>query len=151
MPLLLPEPVTTLLSVREHVHRLSLLQEGVEVEPLTFHGTADISVAGASMVGKTPFSVKVLLDGSGITAVSELTAARMGHFYGQRVTRPSQEAFTVRVADGATTTIKEITYPVHLAIHSGFGPVVLRNKVLAVIPGIDDVLIIGSKTLRDDL
>ncbi|CAM9322513.1 unnamed protein product, partial [Discosporangium mesarthrocarpum] len=96
---------------------------------------------------KNSFSVKVLLDGgSGIIAVSELIATRMGHFYGQSVTRLSQ-ASTVRGADGATTTIKEITQ----AVHSGYGPVVLRNKVLAVIPGTDDVLIVGFKTLRDDL
>ena len=54
----------------------------------------------------------------------------------------------VRVADGRTLKVFRRTCPVRISLITNFGPVLLDPFPLAILPGIDDVLILGSPTLE---
>ena len=98
-------------------------------------------------------TVKTLLDpGSGIAAISEkLVHSLQDKYRDSNIMLSSSGRQYVRVADGRNRLIDCKTCPLHVRLHSAWGPVTLRNKIFAVMPGNDEVVIIGSKTLRDDL
>lgn len=54
----------------------------------------------------------------------------------------------LRVVDGCELLVTEKTCLVRLAIHTAWGPVVVEPQHFAVMPGTDDVVIVGSPTLK---
>ncbi|CAM9542763.1 unnamed protein product [Choristocarpus tenellus] len=131
----------------------SLATKGVDVERLSHQGTAYVTPVGVNMHGKLPFSMKALMDPeSGITGISESLVKKMQQYFGGVVLmKPLHQPFPVKIANDFSETIGSVTRPLNAALHSDYGPVVVRNLVLAVISGNVDVNIVDSKTLRDVL
>ena len=53
----------------------------------------------------------------------------------------------VRIADDKLVLVKQKSYPVRTASHTMWGPVVMDLVSYAVLPGKEDVVILGSPTL----
>ena len=64
------------------------------------------------------------------------------------VVEAMQQEHNLRVVDGRELFVTEKTCQVDVAVHTGWGPKVVRSQRFAVIPGTDDVLIIGSPMLK---
>ena len=93
----------------------------------------------------------MLDSGAGVSCISEKMAADLGaHFEGTRIVYPMTKTAKARVADGRELAIKNQTRRMNVTILTPWAPVEVTLS-LAVLPGIDDVLIIGSKSMRERL
>lgn len=64
------------------------------------------------------------------------------------ITRTMNPSQSLRVADGRPLQVTEMTCPVRMALHTSFGPVTLDPFVFAVMPGTDDLLVLGCPMLE---
>ena len=128
------------------------MREGqVDVEPHQFRCLTGIMVPGGEDL--EPYMMGTVLDsGAGISCVSEATVcALQKRFLGVDVVQPYDgEQHQVMLADGRTVLIERNTFSLTATIMTPWAPVTIR-LALAVIPGEDDLLILGSKTMREKL
>ena len=93
----------------------------------------------------------VLDSGSDIYCLSERLAKQMEHhFGGEQLVHPCMKEIYVMLANGHKAVVRNQTRTLQVAIETPWGPVVI-SSAFAVIPGIDSVLILQSKTLRETL
>ena len=130
----------------ERVPRLEA--EGLDVSMRDKWCLADLSVPGE--VIQTVCPVKAILDtGSGVTTVSEEVIEKLQcAFPDVSIISPLESSQQVRVADGRALDVQRKTCPLRIALHTSFGPVTLDPISLAVMPGVEDVLILGNATLE---
>ena len=124
-------------------------QDGhVEIESRKFHCSASILVPGDH--GRRAMEINAVLDsGAGITCISEKLATRLSqHFARMQVAFPFHRGHYATVADGRKVAMIERTGRAQVTLNAARAPVVI-GLVLAVIPGDDDVLIVGNKTTTD--
>ena len=125
--------------------------KGVDIEPLKYHFGAEVVARG----GKTtkPLGLQAVLDSaSGVTGISERLLERLrNHFGGVDVSPLTSGPCQVSVADGRAFKERyQTTDDLQVTLHVPHGHLTLR-VAFVVLPGSDDVTIIGSKTLRESL
>ena len=137
---------------RIEVDTVASVRKGqVDVELHQFHCSKGIMVPGGE--DSEPYIVGTVLDnGAGISCVSEVTVcALQKRFPGVDVAQPFYgEQHQVVLADGRAAPIGWQTCSLTATIMTPWAPVTIR-LALAVMPGENDSLIIGSKTLREKL
>ena len=121
-----------------------------DIEFHEYHCHSELFVIAAR--AGDPVTVKTVLDsGSGMTCISSRTAERLKeHFGGEYVVCDFDCGVKARVSDGRVIPIGERTVSVRVTLMTPWAPVIF-DVTLAIVPGDDDVLIIGSKTLRERL
>jgi len=94
--------------------------------------------------------VKAVLDsGAGLSTISAAVAAKMQAAHPQvTIVEPLGHQRELRLADGSRRSVEHKTLPLNVALHTGWGPTVLRAQQFAVMPGDDDVVIVGSPMLK---
>lgn len=120
----------------------------IKVDLLGKHGCfVAVSVQG---IGRC-YTVKGEYDsGAGINAISaKLVREMQVVFPGVQLVESMNKSLKVRAVDGRDVVVTECTCPLRLAIHTPNGPHVANFERLVVLPGEDDVLIIGRPMLRD--
>ena len=124
--------------------------DGVDIMPLQFYCAANITVPGGEK--HAPLELKVVLDSaSGITAISAPLLEKIVTNFGcVEMSRPLQEECKVTVADGGVIVVREQTQPVQVTLQIGHGHVSFR-VAFVLLPGTDDVVMIGAKTMREKL
>jgi len=123
---------------------------GLTVDVIGDHGChVDVSIPGTLRA----CPVKGVYDsGAGINAVSEkLVREIQAVFPGVRIVESMSQSLLVRAVDGRDVVVTECTCPLRLAIHTINGPHVVGPERLVILPGEDDVLIIGRPMLRKSL
>ncbi|CAM9863223.1 unnamed protein product [Choristocarpus tenellus] len=162
MPLLQPSPDPNINPYAGHTGLRKIQGTHKEVSLATERGGfrkvelpwySRCNLSGVNMHGELPFSMKALMDpGSGITSISESLVKKMQQrFDGAALKKPLHQPYPIKIANGLSESIGNVTRPLNVVLHSGYGPIVVRTLVLALTPGNDDVLIVVSKTLRDVL
>ena len=114
-----------------------------------------LSVPGAAVMADVD-AVAILDSGSGITTLPAEIANKL-----QGIANKLQAAFPdvqvvggmahpgkLKVADGRVLVVQERTCPVRIALHTSWGLVTMDPSYFAVMPGDDDVVILGNPTLR---
>lgn len=122
--------------------------DGVEIEPRELSCRVDITVAHAQ--NPKPCPMKAVLDtGAGLSTITTCLVRKLQAYNPDvRVVEAMQQEHKLRVVDGRELFVKEKTCPVNVAIHTSWGPTVLRSQRLAIMPGTDDVVVIGSPMLK---
>ena len=125
--------------------------KGVDIEPLRYHCGAELVARG----GKTlePLGMQAGLDSaSGVTGISERLLERLRrHFGGVDVSPLKSGPCQVSVADGRALTARyQTTDDLQVTLRAPHGRISFR-VAFVILPGSDDVMIIGSKTLRESL
>ena len=125
--------------------------KGVDIEPLRYHCGAELAARG----GKTlePLRMQAVLDSaSGVTGISERLLERLRrHFGGVDVSPLKSGPCQVSVADGRALTARyQTTDDLQVTLRAPHGRISFR-VAFVILPGSDDVMIIGSKTLRESL
>ena len=125
--------------------------KGVDIEPLRYHCGAELVARG----GKTlePLGLQAVLDSaSGVTGISERLLERLRrHFGGVDVSPLKSGPCQVSVADGRALTARyQTTDDLQVTLRAPHGRISFR-VAFVILPGSDDVMIIGSKTLRESL
>ena len=120
----------------------------VDMEAKQFHCKARIIVPGHH--GKGAMEVDAVLDsGSGISCISESLAKLLSRYVrGTQITFPFEGGRMAKVADGRRMPIAERTWRLQITLVTPWVPVLIC-VALAVIPGSDNVLVVGNKTLRE--
>ena len=72
------------------------------------------------------------------------------HFRGGRLVHPCAKKMYVQLANGQKVVVRNQTRTLQVAIGTPWGPVVI-STAFAVIPGTDNALFLGSKTLREKM
>eukprot|EP00903_Cladosiphon_okamuranus_P015275 g14116.t1 len=126
----------------------ALLSDEVAVEPCEQSCLVDLSIPGAAHPTVCP--VKAVLDsGAGISTLSTCHVRKLQEaFPDVRVVEPMGQEHMLRVIDGREVRVTEKTCPVRVALHTRWGPVVVSPQRFAVVPGTDDVMIIGSPMMK---
>lgn len=127
----------------------ALEEDGIKVDPLSLQGCLiDVSIPG--VVNQRVCSVKGVFDtGAGMNAVSEVVAATIQHKFPElQIIEELSQPQRVRVVDGQDLVVTQRTCPLRIAIHTAFGPRVVSPERFVVLPGSDDVMLIGSPMLR---
>eukprot|EP00752_Nemacystus_decipiens_P016680 g14920.t1 len=121
---------------------------GVEVEPAERVCLVDLSISGSKH--PTVFPVKAVLDsGAGISTISTAVARRLQETHrDSTIVEALGHQRELRLADGSRRSVEHKTLPLTVALHTGWGPTVLREQRFAVMPGDDDVVIVGSPMLK---
>ena len=108
---------------------------------------AILSMSGAAV--KSMCRVTTILDsGSGISTMSESVPAKL-----QPAVPDTQIMATitndryVEMVDGKLVLVKQTSCPVRTALHAMWGPVVMNPVSYAILPGKEDVMILGSLPL----
>ena len=83
-------------------------------------------------------------------SVRTVGAADGADFRGERLVHPCVKEMPVELTNGQEVMVRNQTRTLQVAIGTAWGPVAV-STVFAVIPGTDRVLILGSKTLREEL
>ena len=125
--------------------------KGVDIEPLMYHCGAELVTRG----GKTlkPLGLQAVLDSaSGVTGISERLLDRLRkHFGGVDVSPLMSGPCQVSVADGRALTARyQTTDDLQVTLQVPHGRISFR-VAFVILPGSDDVMIIGSKMLRESL
>ena len=132
------------------VDAVAIVREGqVDVEPHQFHCSTGIMVPGGE--NSEPYMVGTVHDsGAGISCISEATVcALQKRFSGVDVVQPYDgEQHQEVLADGRAVQIERHTSSLTATIMTPWAPVTIR-LALVVMPGEDDLLILGSKMLRE--
>eukprot|EP00903_Cladosiphon_okamuranus_P012037 g11302.t1 len=126
----------------------ALLSDEVAVEPCEQSCLVDLSIPGVAHPTVCP--VKAVLDsGAGISTLSTCHVRKLQDaFPDVRVVEPMGQGHMLRVIDGREVRVTEKTCPVRVALHTRWGPVVVSPQRFAVVPGTDDVMIIGSPMIK---
>ena len=125
------------------------MPDGVEIEPRELSCWVDTSVAHAQ--NPKPCPMKAVLDtDAGLSTITTCLVRKLQAYNPDvRVVEAMQQEHKLRVVDGRELFVKEKTCPVNVAIHTSWGPtVVLRSQRFAIMPGTDDVAVIGSPMLK---
>ena len=94
-------------------------------------------------------AVAILDAGSGITTISAGIANKLqGAFSDVQVVRGMAHPGKFNVADGRVLVVQERTCPVRITLHTSRGLVTMDPFSFAVMPGDDDVAILGNPTLK---
>ncbi|CAB1109830.1 unnamed protein product [Ectocarpus sp. CCAP 1310/34] len=126
-------------------HRL--LQEEFDANAHDRSCQVDLSVPGMSCPDVCP-AVGILDSGAGLTAMSASVAQKLQKKCPDvSVVVSTDHPHQVKTVEGRLVTVTEKTCPVRMTIHTQWGPVVLDPRAFAVMPGTDDVVIIGDPTL----
>ena len=126
--------------------------KGVDIEPLKYHCGAKLVARG----GKTtmePLRLQAVLDSaSGVTGISERLLERLRkHFGGVDVSPLKSGPCQVSVADGRALKARyQTTDDLQVTLQAPHGRISFR-VAFVILPGLDDVMIIGSKTLHESL
>ena len=122
--------------------------EGVAVDAHEKWCRASLSVPGAADMVAVD-AVAVLDSGSGLTTMSVGVARKLQEAYpAVRIVEGMHTPGKLKVADGRVREVTEKTIPVRIALHTSWGLVSLDPFSFAVMPGDDDVLILGNPTLK---
>ena len=125
--------------------------KGVDIEPLKYHCGAGLVANG----GKTmePSGLQAVLDsGSGVTGISERLLERLRkHFGGVDVLPLKSGPCQVSVADGRALMARyQTTDDLQVTLQAPHERISFW-VAFVILPGSDDVIVIGSKTLRESL
>ena len=122
--------------------------EGIAVDSTEKWCRASLSVPGsADMVALD--AVAILDSGSGLTMMSAGIARKLQAAYPEvSLVEAMQTRGTCKLADGHLREITEKTKPVRISLHTSWGLVSLDPFSFAVMPGDDDVVILGNPTLK---
>ena len=123
----------------------------VDIALLRYHCGAELVARG----GKTLESLgmqAVLDSASGVTGISERLLERLTrHFGGVDVSPLKSGPYQVSVTDGRGLTVRyQTTNDLQVTLQAPHGRISFRVAFI-ILPGSDDVMIIGSKTLRESL
>ena len=121
----------------------------MDIKSLQYHCTLQVLVIGGKSCEL--FWVETVLDSrSGITCMHEKLAWRLeAHFSDDRLAYSFPISYSIRVADGRKVAMTQQTQRLYGLVHTTWGSVV-KGVGFAVIPGTDDVLVLGVKTLHDE-
>ena len=109
---------------------------------------ASLSVPGAAVMAAVD-AVAILDWGSGITTMSARIANKLqAAFPDVQVVGGMAHPGKLKVADGRVLVVQERTCPVRIALYTSWGLVTMEPFSLAVMPGDDDVVILGNPTLK---
>ena len=125
--------------------------KGVDIEPLRYHCGAELVARGGKAL--EPLGLQAVLDSaSGVTGISERLLERLRrHFGGVDVSPLKSGPCQVSVADGRALTARyQTTDDLQVTLRAPYGRISFR-VAFVILPGSDDVMIIGSKTLRESL
>ena len=125
--------------------------KGVDIEPLRYHFGAELVARGGKPL--EPLGLQVVLDSaSDVRGISErLLEGMRRHFGGVDVSSLKSGPCQVSVADGRALTAQyQTTDDLQVTLHAPHGRISFR-VAFVILPGSDDVMIIGSKTLRESL
>ena len=125
--------------------------KGVDIEPLKYHcGVKLVARDGKTM---EPLGLQAVLEStSGVTGISERLLEQLRkHFEGVDVSPLESGSCQVSVADGRALTARyQSTDDLQVTLQAPHGRMSLK-VAFVILPGSDDVMIIGSKTLRESL
>ena len=125
--------------------------KGVDIEPLRYHCGAELVARRGKAL--EPLGLQAVLDNaSGVTGISERLLERLRkHFGGVDVSPLKSGPCQVSVADGRVFTARyQTTDDLQVTLQAPHGRISFR-VAFVILPGSDDVMIIGSKTLRESL
>lgn len=109
---------------------------------------ASLSVPGATDMVAVD-AVAVLDSGSGLSTMSVGIARKLQQSYPRvQLVGGMQTPGKLKVADGRLREVTEKTIPVRISLHTSWGLVSLDPFSFAVMPGDDDVVILGNPTLK---
>ena len=121
--------------------------EGVDVDEKEKCFLADLSVARAAVKSVSPVTV-ILVSRSGISTMSEsVTAKLQAAVPDVEIVGPMTDDHYVKMADGKLVLVKQKWYPVRRALNTMWGPGMMDRVSYAILPGKEDVAIVGSLTL----
>ena len=122
--------------------------EGVAVDEREKWCQASLSVPEAAVIAAVD-AVAILDSGSGITIMSAGIANKLqAEFPDVQVVGGMAHPGKFKVADGRVLVVQERTCPVRIALHTSWGLVTMEPFSFAVMPGDDDVVILGNPTLK---
>ena len=94
-------------------------------------------------------AIAILDSGSGVTTMSVGIANKLqSAFPDVQVVRGMSHPGKLKVADGRVLAVEKKTYPVRIALHTSRSLVTLDPFSFTVMPGGDDVVILGNPTLK---
>ena len=122
--------------------------EGVAVDERRKWCHVSLSVPGAADMTAVD-AVAILDSGSGITTMSAGIANKLqAAFPDVQVVKGMAHPGKFKVAYGRVLVVQERTCLVRIALHTSWGLITVDPFCFAVIPGDDDVVIIGNPTLK---
>ena len=122
--------------------------EGVAVDEREKWCQASLSVPEAAVIAAVD-AVAILDSGSGITIMSAGIANKLqAEFPDVQVVGGMAHPGKFKVADGRVLVVQERRCPVRIALHTSWGLVTMELFSFAVMPGDDDVVILGNPTLK---
>ena len=122
--------------------------EGIAVDDEEKWCRVSLSVPGAKNMTAVD-AVAILDSGSGITTMSAAIATKLqAAFPDVPVVGGMTHAGRLKVADGRVLEVNKKTCPVRLALHTSWGLVQVDPFSFAVMPGDDDVVILGNPTMK---
>lgn len=122
--------------------------EGVAVEPSERSCLVNLSVPDAKHPTVCPVK-GIPGTGAGLTTMTANVASKLqGTFPDVNIVRAMDQPHQLKVADACVLNVTRKMCPVSLMIRTAWGPLVLDPLSFAVIPGNDDVMIIGNPTLK---
>ena len=108
---------------------------------------SDLSVPGAAVKAVCPVTA-ILYSESGISTTSESVDARLKAAVPDvQIVRLITDDQYVKMADGKLVVVNQKSCPVRRALHTMWGPGVMGKVSYAVLPGKEDVMVLGSPTL----
>ena len=125
--------------------------KGVGIEPLKYHCGAELVARGSKTM--KPLVLQAVLDSaSGVTGISERLLERLRKpFGGVDVSPLKSRPCQVSVADGRALKARyQTTDDLEVILQAPHGRIRFR-VAFVILPGSDDVMIIGAKTLRESL
>ena len=94
-------------------------------------------------------AVAILDSGSGLTTMSEGIVRKLQNAYpGVAFVEKMKTPGKLKVADGRVREVTQKTVPVRISLHTSWGLVSLDPFSFTVMPGDDDVVILGNPTLK---
>ena len=125
--------------------------KGVDIEPLKYHCGAELVARGGKIM--EPLGLQAVLDSaSGVTGISERLLERLGKQFGVGDVSPLKSGpYQVSVADDRALKARyQTTDDLQMTLQVPHGRISFR-VAFVILPGLDDVMLIGSKTLREIL
>ena len=121
--------------------------EGVAVDEREKWCQASLSVPGAADMTAVD-AVGILDSGFGIKTMSVGIPNQLQAFRGVGDVGGMSHPGKLKVADGRVLAVEQKTFPVQIALHTSWGLVTLDPFSFAVMPGDDNVVVLGTPTLE---
>ena len=122
--------------------------EGVAVGEHDKCCQVNLSMPGAAVMTAVD-AVDILDSGSGITTtIAEIANNLQAAFPDVQVVGGMAHPGKLKVADGRVLVVYQGTCPVRIALHISWGLVTMDSFSFAVMPGDDDVVILGNQTFK---